>query len=314
MSRLSVIFDTDPGLDDAAAILALLGASDQVDLLALTTVAGNVGLPLTSRNARIVCEWAGRPDVPVYAGCEQPLLRPLVTAEQAHGKTGLDGVPIHEPDMPLQGRHAVDFIIDTLRAAPAGTITLCPVGPLTNIALALSKAPDIAPRIKEIVLMGGSYFAGGNISPAAEFNVFVDPEAAAIVLGSGVPLVMLPLDVTHQVRSSAPRLARLRALPNRCGPLAADILANHERHDVQRYGQHGAPMHDPCVVAYLLQPSLFSGRRVNVEVETASALTRGATVVDWWGVSGRAANALYLTEADADGVFALLADCLAKLP
>lgn len=314
MPRHSVIFDTDPGQDDAVAILALLGARNQIDLLALTTVAGNVGLELTSRNARVVCEWAQRPDVPVYAGCERPLLRPLVTAEAVHGKTGLDGVPIHEPDMPLQSRHAVDFIVDTLRTAPADTITLCPVGPLTNIALALRKAPDIAPRIKEIVLMGGSYFAGGNVTPAAEFNIFVDPEAAAVVLGSGAPLVMLPLDVTHQVCASAPRLARIRSLPNRCGPLAADILTSYERHDVQRFGRHGAPLHDPCVVAYLLQPTLFKGRRVNVEVETASPLTRGATVVDWWGVSGRAANALYITEADAEGVFALLTDCLAKLP
>jgi purine nucleosidase len=314
MTRPSIIFDTDPGQDDAVAILALLGASDRVDLLALTTVAGNVGLELTSRNARIVCEWARRPDIPVYAGCTQPLLRPLVTAEQVHGKTGLDGVPIHEPDMPLQGKHAVDFIVDSLREAAAGTITLCPVGPLTNIALALRKAPDIAGRIKEIVLMGGAYFAGGNISPAAEFNIFVDPEAAAVVLGSGVPLVMLPLDVTHQVCSSASRIARLHTLPNRCGPLAADILTSYERHDVQRFGVHGAPLHDPCVVAYLLQPALFKGRRVNVEVEMASPLTRGATVVDWWNVSGRPTNALYITEANADGVFALLTDCLARLP
>nr|WP_294863870.1 nucleoside hydrolase [uncultured Pseudogulbenkiania sp.] len=314
MTRPTIIFDTDPGLDDAVAILALLGAGEQIDLLALTTVAGNVGVDLTSRNARIVCEWAQRPDIPVYAGCERPLLRPLVTSEHVHGRSGLDGVPLHQPEMPLQGKHAVDFIVDTLREAPAGTITLCPVGPLTNIALALAKAPDIAPRIKGIVLMGGSYFAGGNISPAAEFNVFVDPEAAAIVLRSGVPIVMLPLDVTHQVGASAARIARLHALANRCGPLAADILISHERHDVQRFGANGAPLHDPCVVAYLLQPDLFKGRRVNVEVETASPLTLGATVVDWWGVSGRPANVLYLTEADADGVYALLTDCLARLP
>lgn len=311
--KRAIIIDTDPGQDDAVAILAALG-SPLLEVLGITAVAGNVSLEQTARNARIICEWAARPDVPVYAGAEAPLLRPLVTAEHVHGKSGLDGVPLHAPSMPLQAQHAADFIVATLRQRPAGSVTLCALGPLTNLALALRMAPDIAPRIREIVLMGGSYFEGGNITPAAEFNIYVDPHAADIVLRCGAPIVMLPLDVTHKARSSAERIGWLRALPNRAGNLAADCLTTLERYDVQRYGEFGSPLHDPTVIAYLLQPALFSGRQVNVCVELGSELTLGATVMDWWGISGRAANVHYVTEVDADGFFRLLADCLSTLP
>lgn len=311
--KRAIIIDTDPGQDDAVAILAALGAPG-LDVLGITAVAGNVPLALTQRNARIICEWAGRPEVPVFAGAASPLLRPLVTAEHVHGKTGMDGVPLHDPAMPLQPQHAVDFIVHTLRSRPSGSVTLCALGPLTNLALALRMAPDIAPRIKEIVLMGGSYFEGGNITPAAEFNIYVDPHAAEVVLRCGAPIVMMPLDVTHKARTSAERIAWLRALPNRAGNLAADTMTTLERYDVQRYGEFGAPLHDPTVIAYLLQPELFDGRQVNVSVELAGELTLGATVIDWWGISGRAANVHYMTEIDADGFFRLLATCLARLP
>ena len=314
MHKLPVIFDTDPGLDDAIALLFLLGARDEIDLLGITCVAGNVGIEAVSRNARIVCEWAARSDIKVYAGAARPLVRPLVTAEHVHGKTGMEGAPMHEPAMPLQAAHAVDFMIDTLRREPAGTVTLCPVGPLTNIALALLKAPDIASRIKEIVLMGGAYFEGGNVTPSAEFNFYVDPHAAQQVLHAGIPLVMLPLDVTHKACTSASRVAALSSLPNHCGPLAASLLTSFERHDVQKYGQMGAPLHDPCAIAWLLAPELFSGRQVNVEVETDSPLTQGHCAVDWWGTTGRSRNALYLTEVDADAMFARMAQAMAKLP
>jgi len=203
-----IIIDTDPGQDDAVAILLAL-ASPELELLGITTVAGNVPLAFTSRNARIVCELAGRRDVKVFAGADKPLARPLVTAEHVHGKTGLDGPVLPAPSMALQPGHAVDFIIETLLSRPAGTVTLCPLGPLTNIALALQREPRIAARIRRIVMMGGGFFEGGNITPTAEFNFYVDPEAAALVFGAGVPITMLPLDCTHRALTTRARVAEL---------------------------------------------------------------------------------------------------------
>src|SRR5688572_2776992 len=168
-----IIIDTDPGQDDAVAILLAL-ASPELEVLGITAVAGNVPLALTEKNARKTCELAGRPDIKVFAGAVRPLVRKLVTAEEVHGKTGLDGPDLPEPTMKLQDRHAVDFIVETLLAEPAGAVTLCPLGPLTNIALALIRAPEIAPKVREIVLMGGGFFEGGNTTPAAEFNIYVD--------------------------------------------------------------------------------------------------------------------------------------------
>ena len=307
-----IIIDTDPGQDDAVAILLAL-ASPEIEVLGITAVAGNVPLALTAKNARIVCELAGRPDIEVFAGCDRPLLRPLVTAEHVHGKTGLDGPDLPAPRMPLQARHAVDFIIDTLRARPAGSVTLCPLGPLTNIAMALRKAPDIAARIGRIVLMGGAYFEVGNITPAAEFNIYVDPEAAEIVFKSGVPLVVMPLDVTHKVLVTRARNDAFRALGSPVGAAVAAMTDFFERFDKAKYGSDGAPLHDPCVTAFLLAPDLFSGREINVEIETTSPLTRGMTVADWWGVTDRPANALFMGDVDADGFFALLTERLGRL-
>ncbi|NIY99855.1 nucleoside hydrolase, partial [Salipiger sp. HF18] len=286
-----IIIDTDPGQDDAVAILLALASPDEIEVLGITAVAGNVPLALTARNARIVCELAGRPDMKVFAGCDRPLRHELVTAEQVHGKSGLDGPDLPESTMPLQDAHGVDFIIETLRAEPAGTVTLCPLGPLTNIATAFERAPDIVSRVKRIVLMGGAYFEVGNITPAAEFNIYVDPEAAALVFGAGVPLVVLPLDVTHKALVTKPRNDAFRALGNRAGTAVAEMTDFFERFDLAKYGSDGAPLHDPCVTAYLLRPDLFSGRHINVEIETVSPLTRGMTVADWWGVTDRAPNA-----------------------
>ena len=307
-----IIIDTDPGQDDAVAILLAL-ASPELEVLGITAVAGNVPLALTELNARKVVELAGRPDIPVYAGCDAPLKRPLVTAEHVHGKTGLDGPDLPAPRLGLQPVHAVDFIIDTLRREPPGSVTLCPLGPLTNVATALSRAPDIIPRIAQIVLMGGAYFEVGNITPAAEFNIYVDPEAAEIVLKSGIDVVMLPLDVTHKALTTRPRIDAFRALGTRVGTAVAELTDFFERFDIQKYGSDGAPLHDPCVIAWLLAPELFSGRRVNVEIETLSDLTRGMTVADWWGVSGRRPNALFIGDLDADGFYALLTERLARL-
>lgn len=310
-----VIFDTDPGQDDAIAILLALASPEEMTVEAIVTVAGNVPLSLTSTNARKICELAGRPDIAVHAGCARPMCaRPLVTAEHVHGETGLNGPDLPMPAMPLQAQHGVDFLIEKLRTNPPGTFTLCALGPLTNIGMALVKAPDIASRIREIVAMGGAYFEVGNITPTAEFNFYVDPEAAAVVFASGVPITMLPLDVTHQVLTTPERLARIRALPGRAAQAAAAMLGFSERFDLEKYGSAGAPLHDPCVTAFLLRPDLFRGRSVNVEIETSSSLTLGMSVVDYWRVTDRKANALFLREVDAAGFYDLLTERLARLP
>ncbi len=307
-----IIIDTDPGQDDAVAILLAL-ASPELDVLGITCVAGNVPLALTTLNARKVCELAGRPDVKVFAGCDAPLSRKLVTAEHVHGKTGLDGADLPEPAMPLQPAHAVDFIIDTIRAEAAGSVTLCPLGPLTNIAAALTRAPDIAARVGEIVLMGGGYFEGGNITPAAEFNIYVDPEAAKIVVDAGIKLTMIPLDCTHKALTTRARVDAFRALGTPVGDAVAGLTDFFERYDKEKYGSAGAPLHDPCVIAYVMRPDLFTGRFINVAVEVTSPLTLGATVADWWRVTDRAPNATFIGDVDADGFFALLTERLARL-
>lgn len=313
MTPRKIIIDTDPGQDDAVAILLALASPENVDVLGITVVAGNVPLDLTQKNTRIVCEVAGRPDVKVYAGCEKPMGRALVTAEHVHGQTGLDGPARPDPVMPLQDQHGVDYIIDTLRAEPAKTVTLCPLGPLTNIATAFEKAPDIIERVQQIVLMGGGFFEGGNITPTAEFNIYVDPQAADIVMTSGVDIVMCPLDVTHKALTSKEWIADLNALGTLTGTMVAGWTDFFERFDVAKYGSTGAPLHDPCVIGYLIAPELFKGRFINVEIETQSELTMGMTVADWWRVTDRKANALFLTEIDRDAFFGLLTERLARL-
>jgi purine nucleosidase len=261
----------------------------------------------------MICELAGRRDVIVCAGADRPLLRELVTAENVHGKTGIDGPTLPEPTMPLDPRHAVDFIIDTVMDRPDGTVTLCPLGPLTNVALALSREPRLAARLKQIVLMGGGYFEGGNVTPVAEFNIFVDPQAAEIVFRCGAPIVMMPLDCTHKALTSARRVAAIRAVGTRVAQVTAQWLDFFERFDEQKYGTDGGPLHDPCVIAYLLKPDLFSGRQVNVAVETGSELTMGMTVIDWWGVTDRPKNAFVMGDVDADRLFALITERIARL-
>ncbi len=308
----AIIIDTDPGQDDAIAILLAL-ASPELEVLGITVVAGNVPLALTEKNARKICELAGRPDIPVHAGADRPLMRALVTAEEVHGKTGLNGPDLPEPTMPLRDGHAVDFIIETLMARPDKSVTLCALGPLTNIAMALCREPAIAPKIREIVLMGGGFFEGGNVTPAAEFNIYVDPHAAHIVLGAGVSTVMIPLDCTHKALTSRTRVAAIEQIGTPVTTAATALLDFFERFDEEKYGTDGGPLHDPCVIAYLLAPDLFSGRTVNVAIETGSELTMGMTVIDWWRVTDRPANALVLREIDADGFFALVTERLARL-
>lgn len=313
MPPRKIIIDTDPGQDDAVAILLALASPEEIDVLGITCVAGNVPLDLTSKNARIICELAGRTDMPVYAGCDQPMGRTLVTAEHVHGETGLNGPVLPDPQMLLQDGHAVDFMIDTLRREDSKSVTLCPLGPLTNIARALQKAPDIADRVQEIVLMGGAYFEVGNITPTAEFNIYVDPEAADNVFRAGIPVTVMPLDVTHKALVTKSRNDAFRELGTPVGTAVAEMTDFFERYDKAKYGSAGAPLHDPCVIAFLIDPELFSGRHINVEIETTSELTLGMTVADWWAVTDRPKNALFIGDLDADGFFDLLTRRLARL-
>jgi purine nucleosidase len=311
--RRRIIIDTDPGLDDAVAILLTL-AVDELELLGIVAVAGNLPLAQTERNARRICALAARPELPVYAGCARPLMHRLVTAEHIHNDPRLDAV-LPDAASPLQSQHGVDFLIETLRSAEAGTITMCALGPLTNIAMACVKAPEVAGRIRELVVMGGACFELGNVTPAAEFNIHLDPHAAAIVFDSGgIPITMIPLDVTHQVLSTPPRIAALRALGNRCGAAVAVFLTTFEEKRRARFGTRAMALHDPSVIAYLLQPALYQGREVNVAIETQSPLTAGMTVVDWWNVTGRPVNARFMTKVDANGFYELLTEKLASLP
>jgi purine nucleosidase len=314
LMRRRIIIDTDPGLDDAVAILLALAAVEELEVMGVVAVAGNLSLAQTERNARRVCELAGRRDVPVYAGCMRPLMRPLATAEAVHTETDCDCLRLPEPTMPLHGQHGVDFLIETLRSAEPGSITICCLGPLTNIAVALLKAPEIAGMTGELVVMGGACFEPGNVTPAAEFNIHVDPHAAALVIDSGIPITMIPLDVTHQLLTTPPRLAALRALGNRCGPAVAELLTAFERNRRGKFGTRARALHDPAVIAYLLRPALYQGREVNVAIETQSPLTIGMTVVDWWGVTGRRANVRFMNTVDAKGFYELLTEKLARLP
>jgi purine nucleosidase len=308
-----IIIDTDPGQDDAVAILMAL-ASPELQVEAIVTVAGNVPLARTSLNALKIVELAGRPDVPVHAGAARPLKRAGVTAEHVHGPSGLDGPDLPPPRTALRDEPGVDYLVRTLSAAEPGTISLATLGPLTNLALALRAAPDIAQRIGEIVMMAGACFEGGNITPAAEFNVYVDPEALSEVLAAGIAVTMMPLDVTHKLLITPERLARIGAAGGRAAAAVHAMLSFSERFDLAKYGWAGAPLHDPCVIAYLIRPDLFAGRCINVAVETESALTAGMTVADWWGVTARPANVRFMRDVDRDGVVDLIVERLGRLP
>jgi purine nucleosidase len=313
MTARPIIIDCDPGQDDAVALLLAMAAPDELDIRGITCVAGNVPLELTQTNARRLVELAGRTEIPVLAGCPRPMVRPLVTAEYVHGKTGLDGCDLPPPTMALDDRHAVDFIVAECRAAGPDGIALCPTGPLTNIAQAIVKAPEILPNIAEIVLMGGAAMIPGNTTPSAEFNIYVDPHAAHAVFECGRPIVMHPLDVTHKAITTPSRLDAIRAIGTAVSDAVAGMLAFYDRFDMERYGMPGGPLHDPCVIAYLLRPELFAGRRARVRIETQSELTMGRTVVDWWGITGDAPNALVINGIDADGFYALITERLARL-
>lgn len=308
---IPIVIDTDPGQDDAVALLLALASPDELEVLGITTVGGNVPLELTVRNSLIMTELADRTDVAVHVGAAGPMSRPLVTAEYVHGDTGIDGVDFEEPATAPSDVAAVDFIIESVMARDG--VVLCALGPLTNLGLAMTREPRLRDRIDRVVLMGGGFFEGGNRTPAAEFNIYVDPEAAAVVFTSGVPLVMMPLDVTHKGLTSPARVDRFDGLGTKAGAAVAGMLRFYERYDKARYGTEGAPLHDPMVVAYLLQPDLFVGKDCHVEIETESDLTRGMTVVDWWGLRNLEPNCLVMNGLDDDGYFELLTDRIGRL-
>ena len=282
-------------------------------MLAITAVAGNVPLPLTVANALSLVELAGRREVPVYEGSVRPMVNDLVTAEYVHGPTGIDGADLPPPVMEAASGHAVDRIVELVMGSGDRRITICTLGPLTNIGLALVREPAIAGRIEQIVMMGGGFFAGGNTTPAAEFNIYVDPHAAHLVFTSGIPAVLMPLDVTHKALSTPDRLQKFADLGTPAGDAVAGMLDFYDRWDMEKYGMPGGPLHDPTVIAYLLEPEIFRGKDVHVHVETAPGATQGMTVIDWWGVTPAQPNARVMMEIDDDRFFDLLVERIGRL-
>jgi purine nucleosidase len=311
MSKLPVIIDCDPGQDDALMLFLALNAPE-LDVLGVVACGGNVPLARTELNCRILVEMAGREDVPVFAGCEGPMVEPLFTAEYVHGETGIDGIDFFEPSLPKQAQHGVDFIVETLRAADDDSVTLVPTGPLTNIAMAMRKAPEIVSKIKQIVLMGGACFEGGNVTPSAEFNIYVDPHAADVVMRCGRPVVMFGLDVTHQVMTSPQLVEEIRAINNPVAHASAGMLDFFGQYDAAKYSAEGGPLHDPCTIAWLLEPEIFELKTCHVAIETQSELTRGHTAVDFWGVTQNPPNAQWAYKANKTRFFDLLKERLAQ--
>lgn len=306
-----IIIDCDPGVDDAIALLLALAHPTELDILGITTVAGNVPLHFTSQNALKICALANA-NIPVYAGCPRPILRTLETATDVHGATGLQGPELPEPLHPLMVQHAVAFLITTFQQATT-PITLATLGPLTNIAVALIQAPQIAEKIDQIVAMGGA-ITHGNMTPAAEFNIYVDPHAAQVVFESGIPLKLITLDTTHQVLTTAEHLTTFRQLNTPVGNAAADLLTHYGAPDKERYGMDGAPLHDPCVIAYLLQPELFTFRATYTTIDTFSPDNLGRTVIDWWKRTGKKPNVDVADSVNADGIYKLLTQSLSRYP
>lgn len=311
--KIDLIIDTDPGADDVVALLFALASPQELNVRALTAVAGNVRLEKTSRNARLAREWAGREEIPVYAGANKPLVRKPVYAEDIHGKEGLSGFAVYEPRKGLAEGNAVEYLIDTLITAKRHSITIAMLGPQTNLALALIREPGIVQGIKEVVVMGGAHFNGGNITPVAEFNLFADPQAAQVVLNSGVKLTYLPLDVTHKILTSDTRMQQIAALNNDASRRVVDILNEYIKADMEHYGLPGGPVHDAAVIAYLLKPQLFSGRAVNVVIDSREGPTFGQTIVDWYDCLKSPKNTFWVEIADDQGFFDLLTERLARL-
>jgi purine nucleosidase len=312
MAKRKIMIDCDPGIDDAVMLMLAFAAREELEILGITTVAGNLPLAATAKNARVIRELAGREDVPVYAGCPRPMIREPVEASEFHGKNGLGDVKLPRAQKPLGMAHAVDFIESALLAAEE-PVTLVVTGPFTNVAMAIVKNPDILANVDQIVVMGGARSEAGNITPSAEFNIAADPHAAHIVFTCGKPIVAFGLDVTHAAMATPKRIAAIKALGNASALAAADMLTWVAKVEKELKDYEGAPLHDPCTVAWLLKPALFKLKPCHVAVEIGSPLTMGHTAVDVWGVTGKAPNAQWAYDVDADGLFALITKRLKAL-
>jgi inosine-uridine nucleoside N-ribohydrolase len=305
-----ILIDCDPGHDDMMAIL-LACSSEELEVLGVTTVAGNQTGEKTFRNARRTLALINRLDIPVARGADRPLLRPLHTAPEIHGASGLDGAELPEPREPPSDVHAVDLIARTLRES-AQKVTLVPTGPLTNIALTLLKEPALKERIERIVLMGGAA-RDSNVTPAAEFNIYVDPEAAQIVFQSGLPITMVGLDVTNRALLSLEDIAGLERMGGRVSGAVGPLLRFFARANRKSFRIQGAPLHDALAVATLIRPEVVRTRRLRVDIETQGLLTRGQTVVDLYGVTGEPPNAEVALEVDAAAFRDLMLEAIGTL-
>ncbi len=313
--RHRIVIDCDPGRDDALAIAMALASPEEIDLAGITVVAGNAPLDIALRNARFVCGLCGFPDVPIHAGAGRPLVREPMTGERTHGESGLEGLEVEMRPTPVRERNAVEFLAQTLRSAADGEVTLVATGPLTNLASLMTEYPGLVLKARRIVLMGGASRDGGNVAPAAEFNVLADPHAAARVFEFGRPITVFNLDATHQVLAGPEHVERLERTGGGPAGRLAPLLPpppDDERF-AARFGPGRMPIHDPCTIAWLLEPGLFKGVEAAVAVETEGTHALGATVVDWWGVTGEAPNAEWIVEADGEGVLDLLIERIGRL-
>ncbi len=312
MKALPIIIDCDPGIDDSIALLTAF-VSPELDILGITPVCGNQPLARTARNALQICELGGRTDVPVYAGCSRPLVREPIHG-LFHGTTGLGNVVLPEPEKLLEDKGAVEFMIERCSAAASSgeKITICCLGPMTNLGVALHLKPAIVNGIERVVMMGGAYREPGNRSLTSEFNMLADPHAAHIVFGSGVPLVALALDATHQVILKPEHVAQFAAVSGRISGALSQLMAFWDRNDAKRYGSRGGPLHDPLVIAYLLAPHLFQTEKARVFIEHQSELCMGQTVADWYGKTGLAPNADIVVKVDVQGVIDLFLERLSR--
>jgi len=312
VTRTALIIDCDPGVDDAIALFLAFAAPERFELLAVTTVAGNVEAELTARNARLIRQIAGRQDVPVYVGAAAPLVRPPIVADHFHGESGLGRLAVFEPDAPAAQGEAAQAIVDLVMSRPPGAVSIAVMGPMTNLALAMRREPALAGRLATVVAMGGARREGGNITASAEFNIYADPHAADEVFASGCRAVVLGLDATHQVRATPERVARVRAIDTAAARTVAELLDFSVDTERRFVGDDSPPMHDPCTIAWLLAPEAFTAVPVDLRVETTSPLTMGHTAVEFRLKDPAAATVRWVTQVDAEVVFEVIFERLAR--
>lgn len=306
-----ILLDCDPGHDDAVAMMLAWG-NPSIELLGITTVGGNQTLDKVTRNALSVATVVGMHDVPIAAGCRLPLVRPVEIAPDVHGDSGLDGVELPEPAVQLDPRHGVDLIIETIMSNEPGTVTLVPTGPLTNIAMAARKEPRIVERVQEVVLMGGGYHVG-NWSPVAEFNIKVDPEAAHIVFNEKWPIVMVGLDLTHQALATDEVAERIAAVPGSVSQFTLGLFTFFRKAYQDAQGFDFPPVHDPCTLAYLIDPTIVETVKVPVDVELNGSLTTGMTVADFRAPAPEDCHTKVATRLDAPGFWGLVVDAIDRI-